>query len=243
MKRNIGISVLLVIMLVGFNLPAMAGNAKIIPGGPFVPPNQEVNLSAIMTFDEVEAELLKMEKRSKGLLQVDIADDMTDGYTQEGRPLYIAKMGWGPTRMRIQGRIHGGEPYGNDVCLELIKSLLSSDRKILEQITFYIIPSYNPDGSERFWRGNATPTRWDDEGNPTAGVDLNRNWWRTDGNDYSELESQAFYWAWADFKPHYAIDIHHQGTYFVEDENGDDTNQMTTFSIGIPVWPEFLGLG
>jgi hypothetical protein len=69
---------------------------------------------------------------------------------------------------------------------------------------------------------------------------LNRNWWRTDGNDYSELESQAFYWAWADFKPHYAIDIHHQGTYFVEDEEGEDTNEMTTFSIGIPVWPEFL---
>jgi hypothetical protein len=235
MKKYIGISALLVIMLVGFNLPAMAGNAKIIPGGPFVPPNQEVNLSAIMTFDEVEAELLKMEKRSKGLLQVDIAD-----YTQEGRPLYIAKMGWGETRMWIQGRIHGNEPYGNDVCLELIKSLLNSDRKILEEISFFIIPSYNPDGSERFWRGNATPTRWDDDGNPISGVDLNRNWWRTDGNDYSEIESQAFYWAWADFKPHYAIDIHHQGTYFVEDENGEDTNEMTTFSIGIPVWPQDL---
>ena len=162
MKKYIGISVLLVIMLVGFNPPAIA-EAPIQPGGPFVPPDQEVNLSAIMTFEEVEAELLKMEKRSRGLLEVDMA-----GYTQEDRPLYIAKMGWGPTRMWIQGRIHGGEPYGNDVCLELIKSLLSRDRKILEEITFYIIPSYNPDGSERFWRGNATPTRWDDEGNPTA---------------------------------------------------------------------------
>ncbi len=147
-------------------------------------------------------------------------------------PLYIAKMGSGPVRMWIQGRIHGNEPFGNDVCLELIKSLLSSDRKILEEIAFYIIPSYNPDGSERFWRGNATPTQWDDDGNPTAGVDLNRNWWRDGDDDYSELESQAFYWAWADFKPHYALDIHHQGTYFVEDENGEDTNLMTTLSIG-----------
>lgn len=234
-KKHLLTGLLIVVLMVCFTFPAMAGKAKIIPGGPFVPPNQEVNLSAIMTFDEVEAELLKLEKRSKGLLQVDIAD-----YTQEDRPLYIAKMGWGPIRMWIQGRIHGNEPFGNDVCLELIKSLLSRDRNILEEITFYIIPSYNPDGSERFWRGNATPTRWDADGNPTAGVDLNRNWWRTDGNDYSELESQAFYWAWADFKPHYAIDIHHQGTYVVEDENGEDTNLMTTFSIGIPVWPEFL---
>lgn len=57
----------------------MAGKAKFIPGGPFVPPNQEVNLSAFMTFDEVEAELLKMEKRSKGLLEVKIADAETGG--------------------------------------------------------------------------------------------------------------------------------------------------------------------
>ena len=234
-KKHLLIIMAVLMMLTCFALPAMAGNAKIIPGGPFVPPNQEVNLSAIMTFDEVEAELLKMEKRSKGLLQVDIAD-----YTQEGRPLYIAKMGWGETRMWIQGRIHGDEPYGNDVCLELIKSLLNSDRRILEELTLWIIPSYNPDGSERFWRGNATPIWWDSNGNPVAGVDLNRNWWRTDGNDYSEIESQAFYWAWADFKPHYAIDIHHQGTYFVEDEDGENTNQMTTFSIGIPVWPQDL---
>jgi hypothetical protein len=209
-------------LLVGFNLPAFA-KPPIKPGGPFVPPDQDVNLSAIMTFDEVEAELLKMEQHSKGLLEVKIA-----GYTQEDQPLYIAKMGWGPVRMWIQGRIHGNEPYGNDLCLELIKSLLSSDRRILEELTLWIVPSYNPDGGERFWRGNADC------------VDLNRNWWRTDGNDYSEPESQAFYWVWADFKPHYAIDIHHQGTYFVEDEEGDDTNEMTTFSIGIPVWPEDL---
>jgi hypothetical protein len=223
MKKHIGVYILLILMLVvGFNLPAIA-ESPINPGGPFVPPDQDVNLSAIMTFDEVEAELLKMEQRGKGLLQVDSA-----GTTLDGRPLYIAKIGWGPVRMWIQGRIHGNEPYGNDVCLEVIKSLLSSDRRILEEMTLWIVPSYNPDGGERFWRGNADR------------VDLNRNWWRTDGNDYSEPESQAFYWAWADFKPHYAIDIHHQGTYFVEDEEGEDTNEMTTFSIGIPVWPEFL---
>ena len=233
--RSILIGMLAVALIVGISLPTMANKARIVPGGPFVPPNQDVNLSSIMTFDEVEAELFTLESRSKGLIQIDIA-----GTTQEGRPLYIAKMGWGPVRMWIQGRIHGNEPFGNDVCLELIKSLLGRDRKVLEEITLWIIPSYNPDGSERFWRGNATPTRWDDEGNPIAGVDLNRNWWREDGNDYSELESQAFYWAWADFQPHYALDIHHQGTYFVEDEDGEDTNEMTTLSIGIPVWPDDL---
>jgi len=108
-KKYIGISVLLVIMLVGFSLPATAGRAKIIPGGPFVPPNQEVNLSAIMTFDEVEAELLKMEKRSKGLLQVDIAEYQTDdygsgdGYTQDHHG-GVEHVGYG------QGVQDGGNP-------------------------------------------------------------------------------------------------------------------------------------
>ena len=223
LKRNGLLALFTIVLVVGSCISVFAGEAKIKPGGPFVPPNQEVNLSAIMTFDEVEAELQKLEQRSKGLMILDVA-----GHTLEGRPLYIAKLGWGPGRMWIQGRIHGNEPYGNDACLAIIKSLLSSDRRILEKMTFWIIPSYNPDGSEIYWRGNAN------------GVDLNRNWWRDDGNDYSELESKAFYWAWADFKPHYAIDIHHQGTYFVDDGDGNDTNLMTTFSIGIPVWPEFL---
>ncbi len=81
-KKQLLKGLLIALIIVCFSCPTMAGKAKIKPGGPFVPPNQEVNLSAIMTFDEVEAELLKLEKRSKGLLVVDIA-----GYTQEDRPI------------------------------------------------------------------------------------------------------------------------------------------------------------
>jgi hypothetical protein len=219
MKRyRIVVPFLVLVLLAAFALPALAQGPTIQPGGPFVPPGSQANLSAIMAFEEVEKELLKLEARSKGVMQLDIA-----GYSREGRPLYIAKLGTGPERMWIQGRIHGNEPYGNDVCLEVIKSLLSSDKKILDKLTFWIIPSYNPDGSERHWRGNA------------IGVDLNRNWYRTDAQAYSEPESKAFYAAWREFRPHYAIDIHHQGTYLVLDETGVPTNDMTTLSIGIPV--------
>jgi hypothetical protein len=221
-KRYLSISFMLVVFLVGLAVPSFA-DAPILPGGPFVPPDKDANRSAIMTFEEVEAELFKLEKRSKGLMELEVV-----GYSEEGRPLYIAMLGWGPAKMWIQGRIHGNEPLGNDVCLEVIKRLLSGDKWILEKMSFWIIPYYNPDGGELFQRGNVN------------GVDLNRNWWRTDGNDYSESESQAFYWAWAEFKPTYAIDLHHQGTYFVEDEEGEDTNEMTTFSIGIPVWEQDL---
>lgn len=89
-KRHLLAGLFIGLLIVGLSCPAMAGNAKIVPGGPFVPPNQEVNLSAIMTFDEVEAELLKLEKRSKGLLNVEIAD-----YTQEGPPSVYRQNGMG----------------------------------------------------------------------------------------------------------------------------------------------------
>ncbi len=206
---------LVLVMLLASALPALAqSSAPIKPGGPFVPPNSNNNGSALMTFEQVEAELKLLEARSNGAMKLDIA-----GYTRENRPLYIAKLGNGPKRMWLQGRIHGNEPLGNDVCLAVIKGLLSSDRTLLERMSFWIIPMYNPDGAAHFWRGNA------------KGVDLNRNWYPS----YSEPESKAFYYAWAAFKPHYAIDLHHQGTYFVE-----DSNKMTTFSIGIPMWPQYL---
>ena len=86
MRRSIGISVLLAIMLlIGFSVPVVVGK-DIHPGGPFVQENQNVSYSAIMTFDEVKKELLALEKRSKDLIVVDIA-----GETLEERPLYIAK--------------------------------------------------------------------------------------------------------------------------------------------------------
>ncbi|MCP4624813.1 MAG: hypothetical protein GY850_15005 [bacterium] len=241
MRMNKLLFIILVLVLsVGVSAPLMAKKNKpdLHPGGPWQNPDKEQNFNAAMTFDEVEKELLGLEKRSKGLIQVDVA-----GYTLEDRPLYIAKIGTGPKKMWIQGRIHGTEPYGNDVCLEFLKSLLNKDKKLLEEMTFWVIPSYNPDGSEHYWRGNA------------AEVDLNRDWYRRyrwqfwvewqdppleqrdfplepelDGVGYFQPESKAFRAAWEEFRPDYMIDIHHQGTPVVE-----GTNEMSTFSFGISV--------
>ena len=86
--------ILPLIFILLLTLLVSTGFAKDIhPGGPFVQENQHVSYSAIMTFEEVEDELFKLEQRSKDLLQVDIA-----GFTLEGRPLYIAKIGWGPRK-------------------------------------------------------------------------------------------------------------------------------------------------
>ena len=213
----------LLVILTAFVAPSLASEAPIQPGGPFINPNQNVSTESILTFEQIEAILFQLQARSKGQMQL-----RTVGHSTLGLPLYAAVIGNGDLRMWIQGRIHGGERFGAEASLSILTSLLNSKQKILEEMTFMIIPCYNPDGSNIGWRGNVN------------GVDLNRNWYRTDAFSFSEVESRAFYYAWADFKPHYAIDLHHQGTYFVEDEEGNDTNKMTTFSIGIPVWPEFL---
>jgi hypothetical protein len=212
--RKLVLVLSLVALLLGAALPALAqSNAPIKPGGPFVPPTAQNNGSALMTYEDVVKELMQLQARSGGAMTLESV-----GKTVEGRELYIAKLGTGAKRMWLQGRIHGNEPLGNDVALAVIKGLLSADRKLLQEMSFWIIPMYNPDGAAHFWRGNANK------------VDLNRNWYRGNATSYSEPESKAFYAAWKAFKPHYAIDLHHQGTYFIE-----GTNLMTTYSIGIPV--------
>ncbi|GGI03341.1 M14 family zinc carboxypeptidase [Egicoccus halophilus] len=211
------------------------------PGGPFVPPAQgEPNRSAILSFADVERELLSLERRSKGALSLDVV-----GHSGEGRPLYLATIGTGPERVWIQGRIHGNEPYGPDAALDFLKTLVAGGkhaRDVLSEVTFAVIPMYNPDGSEAYIRQD-TVNR----------IDLNRDWGvdqdifdrlnevrvqrgqnplsqRTFDN-YTQLravESQAFWYAFAEFRPHYMIDIHHQGSYLV-----DGSNEQTTFSVGI----------
>jgi hypothetical protein len=224
-------------------VPAAASAQQPNPGGPFVPPNQnEVNLSATYSFEQMERELLGLERRSKGALTVE-----TVGYSGEGRPLYVAYIGTGDERLWVQGRIHGNEPYGVDTSLELLKRLVSGSaesREVLEQVSFAVVPMYNPDGSEAYIRQD-TVNR----------IDLNRDWGVDQAifdrlnevrairgqnplpqsvlENYTQLravESQAFWYAYRDFRPHYMVDIHHQGTYYA-----GDTDRMTTFSMGISV--------
>lgn len=217
--------------------------------GPFVPPNQTVvNRASMLSAAEVESTLHSLAARSKGALRIEEI-----GRSGQGRPLQVAYIGTGQTRVWIQGRIHGNEPYGAEAALDFLKTLVSGGkhvREVLEKITFAIIPLYNPDGYEAFQRQEQVHR-----------IDLNRDW-GVDRATFDRLnavrvsqgqallpessfqsytrhravESRAFWYEWAEFLPHYMIDLHHQGTYYV----GDDTDEMTTFSIGISLDPGML---
>ncbi|NDL56267.1 M14 family zinc carboxypeptidase [Phytoactinopolyspora mesophila] len=241
--------ILFVCMLV---LALVAGSAGVAvagkPGGPHVPPGQEdPNRSAMLSYEDVQAELKAIEARSKGAVQVEEI-----GLSGESRSLSVAYIGSGDTRVWVQGRIHGNEPYGAEASLAFLKQLAAGGkhaREVLEEITFVVIPLYNPDGYEAYIRQDTV-----------HGIDLNRDWGvdrdtfdlvnsiRVDGglaplpdsvfDNYTRhraVESQAHWYLWADFLPHYMIDIHHQGTYY-----SGDSDDMTTFSMGISLDPGML---
>lgn len=221
------------------------------PGGPHVPPKQdEPNRSAMLSYDDVQAELQAIEARSSGTVRVEEV-----GRSGAGRSLSVAYVGTGDTRVWVHGRIHGNEPYGAEASLAFLKKLAAGGkhaREVLDEITFAIIPLYNPDGFEAYIRQDTT-----------HGIDLNRDWGvdrdtfdlvnsiREDRGQsplpesvfesytrHRAVESQAFWHLWADFRPHYMIDLHHQGTYF-----SGDSDDMTTFSVGISLDPGMLEPG
>lgn len=224
--------------------PALATDPP-VPGGPFVPPNQQtVNRAAMLTYDEIVDQLQQLERRSRG--ELELVDIGTSG---EGRTLWGARIGDGDTRVWLQGRIHGNEPYGAEALLALLRSLVAGGGpagELLDELTLLVIPIYNPDGSEAYIRQDVV-----------NGIDLNRDWGVSEEDlaivnqlraeaglpprsldDYTRftaVESRQYWYAWADFQPSFAIDLHHQGTYY---EAG--TDEMTAFSLGIPLLPEML---
>ena len=198
-----------------------------------------MSLERILDFTEIEAKLFELKEASRGKMELQIL-----GHSHEGRPLYAALIGYGDTRMWIQGRVHGNEPYGAEASLDILEGLVSGKGRsdgILSEITFMVIPCYNPDGSERGWRGNALD------------MDLNRQWGHLEIFEImaeewgievppivsklfmSSVESQHYWYAWANFKPHYVMDYHH------EDKNycSSDTNKPSTIAITTPGNPTF----
>ncbi len=181
------------------------------PGGPCLQPDQNVSLSSVAGYADVVQALDRIERTSRGLVEVASA-----GMSGEGRELLYATVGEGPTTFWLQARIHGNELHSTEAVLQILDHLASGDpnaRLIREQLTVVVIPMYNPDGAEANIRQSTTPTS----------IDLNRDW-----ENFAQPESVAFWRLWRDVAPELALDLHHMGEAPVV--NGtDDLNQ---FQIG-----------
>jgi predicted deacylase len=90
------------------------------------------------------------------------------GYSVENRPIRVYTFGNGEHERMIVADIHGGDEWNTlTLANQLIHNLNQYPNTVPEDVTFYILPSLNPDGEARshdkYGRLNAN------------GVDLNRN--------------------------------------------------------------------
>jgi hypothetical protein len=181
------------------------------PGGPCIQDDQNVSLESVAGYADVVRELGRIERTSDGRVSVASA-----GQSGEGRELWYATVGDGPTTFWLQARIHGNELHSTEAVLQIL-NLLARDsvaaQTIRQNLTVVVIPMYNPDGSEANIRQSTTPNQ----------IDLNRDW-----ENFAQPESVAFWRLWRDLAPELALDLHHMGQAPIV-EGTDDLNQ---FQIG-----------
>lgn len=181
------------------------------PGGPCLQPEQNVSLESVAGYADVVRELNRIERTSGGRVSVDSA-----GQSGEGRELWYATVGSGPTTFWLQARIHGDELHSTEAVLQVLNHLASGSpaaRTIRENLTVVVIPMYNPDGAEENIRQSTTPNQ----------IDLNRDW-----ENFAQPESVAYWRLWRDAAPQLALDLHHMGQAPVV----DDTDDLNQFQIG-----------
>ncbi|MFD1707296.1 M14 family zinc carboxypeptidase [Siminovitchia sediminis] len=224
-KQWVALVALCLIFATAFSSSAFA--AETIPGGPST--NGKLSYESVIDYEEMIEGLKKIEHASKGKVEVFTLDEY--GKTEQGRSIYAAKVGEGPMKIWVQAQIHGDEKLTTGAVMELLKALGKSGNKevkqILENSTIYAIPMYNPDGSLMNIRQTVLH---DEEGNSlNRRIDLNRDW---SENGFAAKESLAVYKFWADVKPDYAVDLHHQGFKTVY-----GTNYSTSMSLGVSLAP------
>ncbi|GAA1169513.1 hypothetical protein GCM10009584_08040 [Ornithinimicrobium humiphilum] len=115
-------------------------------------PGKKVNES-FLTSAEVVDSLRKIEKNSKGRLDLDVA-----GYTNNGKPIHTARVGEGDTVVFIESQIHGNEPHGTVALLEVLKTLTNDSKRsaeIRKAVTVVALPQLNGDGADLQQRQNS----------------------------------------------------------------------------------------
>ena len=121
------------------------------------------------------------------------------GHSVEKRPIYGMRIGAGSTKILMWSQMHGNESTTTKALFDLVNSILrETDLKwIKDNLSLYVIPMLNPDGSERYTRINANE------------IDLNR-----DAQDLSQPESKILRQAFESFKPDFCFNLHGQRTIF-----------------------------
>lgn len=138
-----------VIATVGLAESASA-DPQSVPNGPWIQPEQSVQKNALTSNEDLGTKLEQIAARSKGRLEIEVVGHSAG----EQWPIYLARFGEptpGQFPVLIQTQIHGGEPLGTEVALQLIQTLATSSHpqvlRILDELTVWFIPRLNADGA------------------------------------------------------------------------------------------------
>ena len=102
----------------------------------------------------------------------------TVGFSEQGRPILMKKIGSGKTKVWIISGQHPGETI-NMWILEGFLKRLKEKKSILKKYSFFIVPCLNPDGNVHgYWRLNS------------KGINLNRDWLAYKSKETQIIKSQ-----------------------------------------------------
>ncbi|HET8661738.1 MAG TPA: M14 family zinc carboxypeptidase [Micromonosporaceae bacterium] len=210
--------------------PAQA-DPQTVPNGPWVEDNQHVSLERLHSYEELVKALHQLEQRSQGRISLDVV-----GQSNEGRDIYLAKIGHGPIKVLYITQQHGNEPLGTEAALQLLQRVSAGGAwdSVLDRVTLLVVPRVNPDGAERFWRQNYDPDCAGAFCTPGRGFDINR--WHDPAVPPAANpvpEAAAVQRVFAAYRPAFVVDFHHQGSFVSAD--GD----LITTSI---FWPNTAGV-
>jgi hypothetical protein len=158
------------------------------------------------------------------------------GATNEGRPVWAARVGHGPVRIQYVSQQHGDEPLGTPAAVEFLRTVGVPNspwhKWLRSRVTVDIVVRANPDGHVRDWRFNYDPDAVPEFGEPGKGYDINRYHNPSLAPaDNPATEAGHIQRAYAEFRPHIVMDYHMQGRYL------DDQGREITASL---MWPTHL---
>ncbi|EME52065.1 peptidase M14 carboxypeptidase A [Amycolatopsis decaplanina DSM 44594] len=182
---------------------------------------------------ELAFELRKLAALSHGKIRVDKI-----GRSNEGRPVWAARVGHGRTRIQYVTQQHGDEPLGTPAALEFLRKVGIGHspwaRKLRSKVTVDIVVRANPDGHERDWRYNHDPNATPEYGEKGKGYDINRyHDPAVAPKDNPATEAGLIQRRNASFKPDIMVDYHMQGRY--RDASGKEITAST-------LWPTNPGV-
>lgn len=178
MKKRINLGLAIALILAVSISIAMA-QPQSIPNGPWLQPDQYVNLSSLLQPDTLEEKLQQIaDKAIEGRMELEMIGSSA-GFEW---PIYVVKFGspdQNKAKVLIDSQIHGNEPLGTEALVDMIKTLATSNsrevKNILDNVVVWFIPMLNRDGATIFemetetYRGDAqtrqnmqfwTPEEW-----------------------------------------------------------------------------------